>query len=567
MPTNIKRIFPGAAGKMRVALIVALMLAATGCASGLSEIEAEARDIVEQATAIVSPSEPSSEPSESASPESAGELGGGDVLAESRRPDVDPCDGSEELEEVVRYTLPEQFPEGGGQWRGVIAAQNENLNPGPDYCLEDYALGFLQPQEEDGEFNWVVVARTDWDTKTFPTDLECSGGDAVNLTEDPVVEEMLCTTSEGEQADPDTEEYSDPPDSGTGEYIDPPEGGGEASVEQEVGDYYRAAGAEEWAYTYDYLASETRSMFTEDEWFQKNQWLWDRDPVIYHILSIAPYESSGESFAEVELRITAEDGSASTQTAYFVFEDGAWRRLFTDAETDLFMPGTPFDEFIEANGGLPSGGDETGACAGVSDCEVVDTADVDGDGLLDEVAIVSEPDEYSGGTELVTVRVLLADGTTLERDSEVEFWSPPVYHGATDFGQVPGEEIVVGAMTGAHTRYYRVLTYRDGELVELPYPDGDLSGGDTSMWPIDAAASVNMGIECDPSDSTVVLRSVSSVGPGGEGGFEGEETRWVLDGGGEWQMVDSAALSYSDGASAFEEVADWRCGDLPRGYE
>ncbi|MGH3089528.1 MAG: FG-GAP repeat domain-containing protein [Rubrobacteraceae bacterium] len=464
---------------------------------------------------------------------------------------------------------------------------------------------------------------------------------------------------------------------------DPSDELNEASLDEQIGDYYRAAGAEEWAYTFDHLASETRTMFTEEEWFEKNQWLWDGNPLIYHINSI----NSDGSSAEVELRITGEDDASWTQTAYFVFEDGEWKNLFSDAEIDLFMPGTPFDEFVEAHGGGSDGfrfedtwtgaltqtmedgtmldfelevalmpisemsadmsgevvgetaqvgiecegvwvleevGDDyivveeritdgadycvesttitltplndgsleyyfldsygsvgegiltrqggtvpvgdTGVCAGLSDCEVVDAADVDGDGVLDEVAIVGEPDEYSGETEWFTVRVLLADGTTLTRDSEVQFWGPPVYHGATDFGQAPGEELVVGAMSGAHTRFYRVLTYRDGELVELPYPDGGIGGGDPSMWPIDAAASINMGIECDASDSTVVLRSVSSVGPPSEDStFEGEETRWALDGG-EWRMVESSPLEYSDAASAFE-ISGWFCGDLPRAYD
>ncbi len=40
-------------------------------------------------------------------------------------------------------------------------------------------------------------------------------------------------------------------------------------------DYYPAAGLEDRAYTYDHLDSVTQSMFTEEEWSQRNQYYWD----------------------------------------------------------------------------------------------------------------------------------------------------------------------------------------------------------------------------------------------------------------------------------------------------
>lgn len=525
------------------AIIIAFM--AFGCDGGLLEMS----------------SEPDANPNTSEPVENPG------VNASGGRPDVDPCDGSEELEEVVRYTRSDQFPEnGGGSWRGVAAADNEEINPGPGHCFEDYAFGFLQPNDEGGDFNWIVVSLPDWQTDIFPTGLECTAGDAVRLSEPPEVEEMLCST--GVEYEGGSQENGGDPATGGGSDTGGGSGssGGGASIEEEVGDYYRAAGAEEWGYTFDHLASETRGMFTEEEWFDKSQWLWDRDPLVYHINSINP---DGSPYAEVELRITAEDDSSRTQTAFFTFEDGEWKHQLSDAEITLFMPGTPFDEFVQANGG---GGETSGGggevCAGVSDCEFVDTADVDGDGVLDEVALVGEPEEYSSARTQFTVRVLLADGTTLTREVEVEFWGrDTAWHGATDFGQSPGEELVLGGSSGAHTLFFRVLTYRDGELVELPYPDGDPGAGMPydALWPIDSAASVNIGVVCDTANSTVVLRSASSVGPGGEGGFEGEETTWVLEGDA-WRMVASEPLSYPDGESAFE-IHGWQCGDLPRGYD
>lgn len=132
------------------------------------------------------------------------------------------------------------------------------------------------------------------------------------------------------------------------------EDGEEASLNQAVEDYYLAAGAEEWAYTYDHLDSQTQSMFSEEEWSQKNQWFWDRNPLIFHILSINLDNSSEESLAEVDVRITPENGSPWVRTTYFVFEDGEWKHRFSEEETDLFMPGATYEEFVEAQGGVSS---------------------------------------------------------------------------------------------------------------------------------------------------------------------------------------------------------------------
>ena len=123
----------------------------------------------------------------------------------------------------------------------------------------------------------------------------------------------------------------------------------EAEVEEAAGDYYRAAGLENWAYTYEHLDSETQSMFTREEWFQKNQYLADTYPAIYHILSVE-LDGSGDTIAEVEVRLTGEDGSTSIRNTYFVYEDGAWKHRFAQEEIDLFMPGVSFGEFVAARG-------------------------------------------------------------------------------------------------------------------------------------------------------------------------------------------------------------------------
>jgi hypothetical protein len=50
----------------------------------------------------------------------------------------------------------------------------------------------------------------------------------------------------------------------------------------------------------------------------------------------------------VTLTLTYEDGSSSTRTTYFVYEDREWKHRFGQEENDLFMPDAPYEEFVEA---------------------------------------------------------------------------------------------------------------------------------------------------------------------------------------------------------------------------
>lgn len=123
----------------------------------------------------------------------------------------------------------------------------------------------------------------------------------------------------------------------------------EANVEEAAEDYYQAAGLEDWAYTYENLDEETRSGFTEEEWFQKNQWFADNGEVIYNIDSVGRTGTSSE-FWGVTLTLTYEDGTSSTRQTYFVYEDEEWKHRFGQEENDLFMPDATFEEFVEAQG-------------------------------------------------------------------------------------------------------------------------------------------------------------------------------------------------------------------------
>lgn len=133
----------------------------------------------------------------------------------------------------------------------------------------------------------------------------------------------------------------------------------QSEVGEAAGDYYRAAGVGDWDYTYDALDSETRSGFTREEWSQKNQWFFDNGPAVYNIESVDIDESSPESLAEVVVRLTGNDGSSSTRITYFVYEDGEWKHRFSQEEKDLFGPGVPFGEWVEAQGeATPNGAEQ-----------------------------------------------------------------------------------------------------------------------------------------------------------------------------------------------------------------
>jgi hypothetical protein len=110
----------------------------------------------------------------------------------------------------------------------------------------------------------------------------------------------------------------------------------ETALRQAIEDYYKAVARRDWGYTYSHLDSETQSAFTRDEWFAKNEWLADAATVTYTIQSVDMDSSSPESVANVAVLLTYADGSTSTRTTYFVYEDGVWKHRFGAQEYELF---------------------------------------------------------------------------------------------------------------------------------------------------------------------------------------------------------------------------------------
>jgi hypothetical protein len=109
---------------------------------------------------------------------------------------------------------------------------------------------------------------------------------------------------------------------------------------------------ENWTYTFDNLALQTRRMFTnKEEWIKKNQWFADQYPQelgsTVHILDVNVLPSATE--ADVKIQLTFKDGSRlEPRDTQFVYQESSWKHLFLKEEIDIFMPGVPFEEFEKA---------------------------------------------------------------------------------------------------------------------------------------------------------------------------------------------------------------------------
>lgn len=97
-------------------------------------------------------------------------------------------------------------------------------------------------------------------------------------------------------------------------------------------DYYAAAAAGDYNYTYDALSSASQGQLTEEEWVAANTALGS-DAGIYHIDATNVVD---DSTVVVYLTITLADGSSSERTTEFVLENGSWKHDLTQSEYELF---------------------------------------------------------------------------------------------------------------------------------------------------------------------------------------------------------------------------------------
>jgi hypothetical protein len=146
-------------------------------------------------------------------------------------------------------------------------------------------------------------------------------------------------------------------------------------VEDQVGaaaeDYYQAAAARDWGYTYDHLDSQTQSAFTEEELFAKNDWLADNGSAEYTIQSIE-MDGSDESIANVAVLLTFGDGSTNLRNTFFVYEDGSWKHRFGSEEYELFATAAT----ASASAGGASASSSASPATGTKHIEVVISSNV-----------------------------------------------------------------------------------------------------------------------------------------------------------------------------------------------
>jgi hypothetical protein len=122
----------------------------------------------------------------------------------------------------------------------------------------------------------------------------------------------------------------------------------ETRLQGAVEDYYWAVDRENWAYTYDNLDSQTKALFTEEEWYLKNQWFADNEGLELSTVDVEVNNSPSDSVVNVTVYRSFEDGNSIARNTYFVYENDTWKHRFGREEIEIFMPGASYQEFVAA---------------------------------------------------------------------------------------------------------------------------------------------------------------------------------------------------------------------------
>jgi hypothetical protein len=69
--------------------------------------------------------------------------------------------------------------------------------------------------------------------------------------------------------------------------------------------------------------------------------------VVYRLLIARGLGGTRGPIVEVSLRLLYKDGSHSTRTPYFVYENGEWKPTFGEEENDLFMSDASYEKFVK----------------------------------------------------------------------------------------------------------------------------------------------------------------------------------------------------------------------------
>jgi hypothetical protein len=124
--------------------------------------------------------------------------------------------------------------------------------------------------------------------------------------------------------------------------------GSETEVVEAAEDYYQAVDQENWTYTYGNLDSQTQALFTEEEWYAKNQWFADNEGLELATMNVVVNGSPSDPVVGVTVYRTFKDGTSITRDTFFVSEGGIWKHRFTEEEIEIFMPGVSYEQFVAA---------------------------------------------------------------------------------------------------------------------------------------------------------------------------------------------------------------------------
>jgi hypothetical protein len=141
-------------------------------------------------------------------------------------------------------------------------------------------------------------------------------------------------------------------------------------------EYYAAAAAGNYNYTYDALTSAAQGQFSEEDWVSANTALGS-DAGTYSIDSTNMVD---DSTAEVYLTISLADGSSSERFTQFVSEGASWKHELTQDEYTLFAGATASASSSAtapaSSSASASSTDETDIAAGLKHVKVVVSSDV-----------------------------------------------------------------------------------------------------------------------------------------------------------------------------------------------
>ncbi len=255
--------------------------------------------------------------------------------------------------------------------------------------------------------------------------------EGMSKEEEEKLNERLAELEEKVDEQPQQEPQQEPVTQGGSE----PEQAAESAEDQALEaaqEYYAAAAAGNYNYTYDALTSAAQGQFSEEDWVSANTALGS-DAGTYSIDSTNMVD---DSTAEVYLTITSADGSSSERFTQFVLEGASWKHELTQDEYALFAGATDTASATASasSSASASSTDETDTAAGLKHVKVVISSDVPVD-----VSIIDDNFDWSLSEEITGTK-------TYENDI------------ASDSG------LLVGALNTEMTGNVTIEVYENGQL-------------------------------------------------------------------------------------------------------